>query len=191
MRLIQPVLLSALCSLLSAAGSVSAQAQNYTVSGTVLEKATGLGVPMAGVVVKNSTRGAIADLDGHYEISASPSDTLVCEMIGYNRVEIPVSWRAVIDFLLEEETEMLEQSIVVGYGTLKKTQLVGAVENVDGKSLNDRVNTSITRSLLGQVAGLNIIQTDGKPTHSGSVYIRGNSTSYHTRSSANDAQGST
>ena len=146
---------------------------------------------MAGVVVKNSTRGAIADLDGHYEISASPSDTLVCEMIGYNRVEIPVSGRAVIDFLLEEETEMLEQSIVVGYGTLKKTQLVGAVENVDGKSLNDRVNTSITRSLQGQVAGLNIIQTDGKPTHSGSVYIRGNSTSYHTRSSANDAQGST
>ena len=191
MKLNKAVLLVTLFSMAFFGKEAFAVAQTVTVKGKVCEKAGEVPVPGAGVVVMNTTRGVLTDLDGNFEIEASPSDVLVCEMIGFRKQEIPVGSSTFITFLLEEETELLEQSVIVGYGTLKKTQLVGAVENVDGKALNDRVNTSITRSLQGQVAGLNIMQTDGKPTHSGSVYIRGNSTSYHTRTSATNAEGAT
>ena len=80
--------------------------------------------------------------------------------------------------------------VVVGYGTLKKSQLVGSVENVSGEVLEDRPNANISRSLQGQVAGLNIIQADGKPTHGGSIYIRGGATSYVSRGSAGGSKAS-
>ena len=83
-----------------------------------------------------------------------------------------------MNFTLKVDSQMLEETVVVGYGTLKKSQLVGSVESVSGEVLEDRVNSNVTRSLQGQVPGLNIIQADGKPTHGGEIYIRGNSTSY-------------
>lgn len=161
------------------------------VRGKVVEKDTGLEVAGAGIFVKNTMNGVISGIDGTYVIMAAKGDTLMCQFIGFKPAELVVGDGAVMDFLLENETMTLDQSVVVGYGTLKKTQLVGAVDNLSGKSLENRVNTNIARSLQGQVAGLNIVQTDGKPTHSGSIYVRGNSTSYHTRSSAGNAEGST
>ena len=166
-------------------------AQKTKVTGTVKEKETGEAIIGAGIYVRNTTNGVITDLDGHYDIQVAPTDTLVCECMGYKIATVVVGGKSVIDFSLESESETLEQSVVVGYGTLKKTQLVGAVENIDGEALTSRINPSVTRSLQGQVSGLNIIQTDGKPTHSGSVYIRGNATSYHTRTSATNAEGAT
>lgn len=79
--------------------------------------------------------------------------------------------------------------MVVGYGTLKRAQLVGSVENLSGDAIQDRPNSNVTRSLQGQIAGLNIIQTDGKASHSGNVYIRGNGTTYYTRKSTTSASG--
>ena len=167
------------------------KAQGFLVSGTVVEKATQLPVIGAGIVIKGTTTGAITDIDGKYSINAKEGDILECTFIGFKPVEVTVGKSSVIDFSMEEDTQLLEQSVVVGYGTLKKTQLVGAVENIDGEELENRINPDLTRSLQGAVAGLNIIQTDGKPTHSGSIYIRGNSTSYSTRSGASNATGKT
>ena len=120
----------------------------------------------------------MTDGTGNYSISAAPDAVLVCSCIGYAEAEQPVGGRAVINFALEIYTEMLEETVVVGYGTLKKSQLVGSVEQISGEVLEDRVNANVSRTLQGQVPGLSIFQVDGKPTHGGSVYIRGGATNY-------------
>ena len=171
--------------------ALSVFAQELKVSGTVTEALTGETVPGAAVMVKGTGNGTSAGMDGKWSLTVAPDAVLVCQAFGYKTQEVPVNGRAVIDFVLEDDVQHLEATVVVGYGTLKKTQLVGAVENVDGESLESRTNTNVARSLQGQVAGLNIIQADGKPNHTGAIYIRGGNTSYKTRASMDGAgQGS-
>ena len=164
-------------------------AQNMTVSGVVIDDSTNEPVAGAAIIVKGTNIGDVTKADGTYSIKAPANGVLVCQFFGYKTIEESVNKRAKIDFFLQEDHETLEATVVVGYGTLKKTQLVGSVENLDGEAIADRPNNNITRSLQGQIPGLNIVQSDGKANHSGSVYIRGGSTSYHTRTSATSASG--
>ncbi len=157
---------------------VTVSAQTFTVKGRVTEAATGEGVIGATVMVKGTTNGVSADIDGSFSITVSQGDILECHCIGYSSKEATIKTGDRIDFVLEIDSEMIEETVVVGYGTLKKSQLVGSVESVSGEILEDRANSDVTRSLQGQVPGLNIIQTDGKPTHGGQVFIRGGATSY-------------
>lgn len=168
-------------------GALNVSAQTVTLTGVVKEAGTGEPLVGAAVMVKNSTNGTSTDIDGKYSIKVKPTDVIVCSTIGFKEQETTVGNRGTIDFVLEPDSQLLDATVVVGYGTLKKTQLVGSVENLDGDAIVNRPNANVTRSLQGQVAGLNIVQTDGKATHSGSVYIRGNATSYDTRSSAGSA----
>lgn len=159
------------------AGTVSL-AQSFTVSGKVTDANSGEAVIGATVMVKGTTRGVSADAGGMYSLSVESGETLVCLCIGYANQEAVVGTSDRIDFNLKVDAQMIEETVVVGYGTLKKSQLVGSVESVGGEVLEDRTNADITRSLQGQVPGLNIIQTDGKPTHGGQIYVRGGATSY-------------
>jgi TonB-linked SusC/RagA family outer membrane protein len=170
--------------------SFNAMAQTQTVSGVVYDAKTKEPVIGAAVLVKGTTNGAETMMNGSYTLKAKPTDVLVCQYFGYKTQEVTIGNRSKIDFSLEEDTQTIEQSVVVGYGTLKKTQLVGAVENLSGEAIENRTNPNVTRSLQGQISGLNIVQSDGKPNHQGSIYIRGNSTSYSSRASMTDAGGS-
>lgn len=165
-----------ICGLILA--GTNASAQRLSISGKVTDISTGETVIGATVMVKGTSRGVSADADGKYEIEAEPGEVLICQCIGYTDAEETVGKSDKIDFKLEVDSQMIEETVVVGYGTLKKSQLVGSVESVSGEVLEDRTNANITRSLQGQVPGLNIIQTDGKPTHGGQIYIRGGATSY-------------
>ena len=156
--------------------SFSAYAQKNNVSGVVTDKNTNEPVAGAAIMVKGTSTGTVTNPDGTYTIKAGDNDVLVCQFFGYKTQEVNVAGRAKVDIVLEEDVETLEATVVVGYGTLKKTQLVGSVENLDGDKVADRPNANVARSLQGQVAGLNIIQTDGKASHSGEIYIRGNKT---------------
>lgn len=160
---------------------VSVSAQNITVTGVVCDSQTKEPVPGAAVMVKGTMNGAATSEDGKFSLTVAPDAVLLCTCFGYADIEENVGGRSVVDFSLTIDSQMLEETVVVGYGTLKKSQLVGSVESVSGEVLEDRVNSNITRSLQGQVPGLNIIQADGKPTHGGEIYIRGNSTSYVTQ----------
>ena len=156
-------------------------AQNQTVTGVVSDSNN---VPMVGaaVMVKGTSKGAVTDIDGKYTLQVGPDAVLICQSIGYKTQEEPVSGRSVINFTLADDAEVLEATVVVGYGTLKKTQLVGAVETVDGEALENRTNATVSRSLQGQVAGLQIVTVDGKASHQGAISIRGNSSkSYESR----------
>lgn len=159
------------------AGTVSL-AQTFAVSGRVTDAANGEAVIGATVMVKGTTRGVSTDANGQYSIEVESGEVLVCLCIGYADQEITVGNSSKIDFKLQIDSQIIEETVVVGYGTLKKSQLVGSVESVSGDVLEDRTNANITRSLQGQVPGLNIIQTDGKPTHGGQIYVRGGATSY-------------
>jgi TonB-linked SusC/RagA family outer membrane protein len=171
--------------------SFNAMAQTQTVSGVVYDAKTKEPVIGAAVLVKGTTNGAETMTNGSYTLKAKPTDVLVCQYFGYKTQEVTIGNRSKIDFSLEEDTQTIEQSVVVGYGTLKKTQLVGAVENLSGEAIESRTNPNVTRSLQGQISGLNIVQADGKPNHQGSIYIRGNGTSYASRSSMTNAAGDT
>ena len=155
---------------------VTVFAQSITVTGSITDAQTQESVPGATVLVKGTTNGVVADMDGKYSIEVSASDTLICSCFGYSDIEEVVGSRGVINFELKIDTYQLDETVVVGYGTLKKSQLVGSVESVSGDVLEDRVSSDITRSLQGQIPGLNIIQSDGKPTHGGAIYIRGGNT---------------
>ncbi len=158
--------------------TTSALGQKIKVSGKVTDAATGEAVPGAVIFVRGEAGGTATDANGLYSIGVNSGATLVCSCIGYVEAEQPVGDRTSIDFRLSMDVQMLEETVVVGYGTLKKSQLVGSVEQVSGEVLEDRVNSSVSRSLQGQVPGLSIFQTDGKPTHGGNIYIRGGATSY-------------
>lgn len=167
-----------------AAGIGSRAQEAFTVSGKVTDSQSGQPVAGAVVMVKGSGTAVIVNPDGQYSINADSHAILTFSCLGYIDNDVPVNGRAVVNAALDIDSQMLEETVVVGYGTLKKSQLVGSVESVSGEVLEDRPNANITRSLQGQVAGLNIIQADGKPTHGGSIYIRGGATSYVSRGSA-------
>ena len=161
-------------------------AQTSNVSGVVRDS-NNEPIVGAAVMVKGTTVGALTDIDGSYSLKAKGNDVLVFQLFGYKTEEIAINNQAKVDVILKDDAEMLEATVVVGYGTLKKTQLVGSVENLDGETIQDRPNANVARSLQGQVSGLNIIQVDGKASHTGNIYIRGNQTTTYTRENFNSS----
>lgn len=166
---------------------VSALGQKISVSGRVTDASTGEPVPGAVLFVRGESGGAATDNQGVYSFSVDANATLICSCIGYSEAEQAVGGRTTVDFALALDAEMLEETVVVGYGTLKKSQLVGSVEQISGEALEDRVNANVSRTLQGQVPGLNIFQVDGKPTHGGNIYIRGGATSYTMKKNMNSS----
>ena len=184
------MLTGVLCAMaLLASGNVVAQTR--TVSGKVIDAATKAPMPGAAIVVKGSSTGTATDANGQYTISASATDVLECSFFGYTTTEVVVGNRSVIDFEITESSQAVDEVVVVGYGTLKKAQLVGAVENLGGEELEGRSTSNVSRSLQGMVPGLNVMPRDGKPTQGGEIYIRGNSQSVSMRESTSSGTGKT
>ena len=133
--------------------SSSVFAQSQTISGTVTDATTNSPLAGAAIMVKGTTVGTISDADGSYRIKAKPTDVLVCTFFGYKSQEVTVGNRSAVNFAIAEDNTKIDEVVVVGYGTLKKTQLVGAVENLSGEALEGRTNANITRSLQGADSG--------------------------------------
>lgn len=148
--------------------------QQRNVTGKVME-ASGQPLPGASVVIKGTTRGTITDARGHYNLTGvPPGSTLIISFIGMKQTEVPVSGRSVIDVTLQEETIGLEEVIAIGYGSVKKSDLTGAVGNVEVKSLAKAPVSSFTEALAGRVAGLQVSATSGQPGDAPDIIIRGN-----------------
>lgn len=167
------------------AQTVKAAPAKAQVTGVVRDAA---GNPMIGVTVtvKGTLVGVSTGVDGSYTIPADKDAMLLFSYIGYRNQEELVGQRTQIDVTMQEDQLMMDEVVVVGYGTLKKRNIVGAVENLAGDAVENRPNADITRSLQGQIPGLNIVQTDGKAAHGGQVTIRGVNNSFKAR--VNDGQ---
>ncbi len=131
--------------------------------------------PVAGVhvFVKGTTHGTISDMDGNYSLSVSSNAILEFSFIGYLPVEIPVKDQQTINVVLKEDTQKIDEVVVVAYGTQKKVNLTAAVETVNTKVLNNRPAKTAAEMLEGVVSNLNISTTSGAPDASSSLNIRG------------------
>ena len=149
----------------------SLHAQNITVKGTV-SAADG---PIIGatVKVKGAQGGVVTDFDGNYSISAQSNATLVFSYVGYETKEVKVGGKRQIDVTLIEDETLLNEVVVVGYGTMRKSDLTGAVTQVDNKAFEKSVSTSIDQVLQGRAAGVQIQANTGTPGGSSTIRIRG------------------
>lgn len=147
--------------LLCVSFSFSALARTYDLKGVVRSE-SGESVLGATVVVEGTSRGVTTDVNGAFTIAVNSGETLLVQFIGYVPQKFRIGNQTTLDVTLKEAANQLEEVVVVGYGTQKKRDVVGAVEQVSGKIFEQRANPSPVRSLQGQVAGLNITMNDGK-----------------------------
>ena len=160
-------LILSLCAL-----SLTAQAQ-IRISGTVADK-DGAPVIGAGIVERGTPNGTVSDNDGKFMISVS-SDKAVLEIscIGYLNASVPVSGRSRIDIVLEDDNRLLDEVVVIGYGTVKKKDLTGAISNVDGNKIAAIQGVGLSQALQGSMPGVEVTRTSGLPGAGATIRVRG------------------
>ena len=148
-------------------------AQNRLVSGKVVD---GNGEPVAGasvVVVGQTSMGTATDMDGTWRLSVPDRANISISCIGYVSQTVSVAGRSVIDVTLEEDSEFLEETVVIGYGVQKKSDLTGAVASVRSDDLVNRSTTDAAAALQGKAAGIQVLNTSGAPGEGASIRVRG------------------
>ena len=160
---------------LAAPAELYASQQAKKVSGVIID-ATGLPVIGANVLEKGTTNGVITDLDGNFTLNVKPGATLVITYIGYQPQEIKVGNQTMFNITLKEDSEMLDEVVVVGYGTMKKSDLSGASVSMDEDAIKGSVITNLDQSLQGRAAGVAAVSTSGAPGSSSSIRVRGQAT---------------
>ena len=150
--------------------------QKHIVTGTVTEAETGYEIPGVNIFIKGTTQGTITDLDGNYSLEVPDENTvLVFSFVGYESQEIEVGGQTTINVILNEETRALEEVVVIGYGTMKKAHLTGAVDKLEGTDLADRPSPNVSNLLQGKVRGLTFdVPSKGyAPGETPTIQIRG------------------
>lgn len=142
-----------------------------TVSGVITD-ANGEPLPGASVMIKGSTTGTVTDLDGKYTLSAKQGQTLVVSYIGFKDQELTAD-KAVKNVALESDSTILDDAVVVGYGTTKKANLTGAVDQVGEEVFQDRPVANMQQMLKGAIPNLQADFSDGKPSRTTTFIIRG------------------
>jgi len=143
-----------------------------TLSGTVVDD-QGIPLPGATVLEQGTTNGVSTDFDGNFSIEVSEGAVLAISFVGYQSKEITVGAEDNISVALEAGSE-LEEVVIVGYGTVKKSDLTGAVTDLNAKDFVDEPVTSIDKKLVGRVAGMQVKQSSGAPGAGSIITIRGN-----------------
>lgn len=151
-------------------------AQSTKITGRVIDE-TGEGVIGASVMVKGTSTGAATDFDGNYTINVPAGKTQIeVSFIGYEKQTINIGGRKVINVTLKEDKKVLDEVVVVGYGTMKKSDLAGASSTLDSKQLADQHITNLDQGFQGRVTGVTAVQTSGAPGSSSSIRVRGQAT---------------
>jgi len=150
-----------------------AQQANKTISGIVHDD-RGETLPGVTILVKGTTDGTVTDVKGHYSITVnSPGATLVFSYVGYTSVEEPINNRTHIDIVLKETNSNLNEVVVIGYGTVKRRDLTGAVASVSGKDIANTPVTNIAQAMQGKLPGVSIVSQDGRPNADVAIRVRG------------------
>jgi TonB-linked SusC/RagA family outer membrane protein len=156
-------------------GSIIVEAQERKVTGKVTSSEDLLGLPGANVYVKGSSVGATADMDGNYSVFISEKNAvLVFNFVGYQTVEVPVGNKTVVNISLKPDTKNLDEVIVVGYGTRKKSDITGSVSSVTAKELTAYPLLNAEQALQGRAAGVSVQSNNGgEPGAPVKIRVRG------------------
>src|SRR5690606_6435612 len=152
---------------------VVAFAQQGQVQGVVTSAVDDTPLPGVTVVIKGTQTGTLTDIDGRYQIAAQSGQTLTFSFVGFTSREIVVGSQSEINITLEEDVTTLNEVVAIGYGTTKKINLTGAVDQLEGKAIQNMSVPNVSRALQGQIPGLNITFNNGRPNTNPSYNIRG------------------
>ena len=156
--------------------SVQETLQTKTVTGTVID-AAGIPVIGANVIVKGTTNGTITDFDGNFSLDVPANAVLEISYIGYLTAEVTVGNQSKVNVTLQEDTQALDEVVVVGYGTMRKSDVTGSIATAKGEELTKQQSFSALENLRGKVSGVNIFSNSSQPgAYSNRVVIRGMST---------------
>lgn len=154
--------------------SVSALfAQDIQIKGLVTDESNGEPIPGVSVYVKGTTTGTITNIDGEYVINAPATGTLVFSFIGYVNQEIAINGQSAINVKLGADVVSLDEVVAVGYGVQKKKEITGAVARVSSDEMTKIVASDFTKALQGQVAGVSVTESSGRPGEQANIQIRG------------------
>ena len=149
-------------------------AQNISVSGNVTDSSDGAPIPYASVHLEGTTIGVSTDSEGHYSLSVPYDGILVFSSIGYKSKEVSVSSSGIHNVALDPDSEFLDETIVVAYGTATRSSFTGSASMVKAETIEARVATDVTSALAGTTPGVQVISSSGDPASSGpSIRIRG------------------
>ena len=151
---------------------MTALAQSISVSGTVKD-ASGETIPGANVVQKGTTNGVLTDFDGNFTIKVDKGATLVVSYIGYETVNVVANGGRNLEIVLREDRKLLNDVVVIGYGTARRSDVTGSIASVNGDKLNEIPSSNITYALQNRVAGVDMQQTNSKPGAEMRIRIRG------------------
>lgn len=146
--------------------------QVHKITGTVVDKA-GLPVIGANVIVKGTTNGTVTDVEGRFSLEIPENAVLLVSYIGYVEREMQVGDESALSIILQEDTQALEEVVVVGYGTQKKINLTGAVESISSDVIEDRPIKSVADALQGTALGVTVTSAAGQPGEFSKIKIRG------------------
>lgn len=152
-----------------------------TQQGKVLNASDSTGLALVTIMNLRTSKTVLSTENGSFAIEANPSDSLLFTSVGYLPGYVRTGNGSALKVYLHLKDPSLEEVVVVGYGTLKKRSIIGSVSEISGDDIKDRPTPNVTRALQGQVPGLNILPTDGKPNHGGKISIRGQGTSFKAR----------
>ena len=152
--------------------AVQSFAQGLTVKG-VVKDVTGESVIGANVIVKGTTNGTITDFDGNFQLQVNQGDIIVISFIGYLPQELPAA--AEMNVVLHEDTETLDEVVVIGYGVAKKNDLTGSVTAIKPDEMNKGLVTNAQDMMQGKIAGVNVTSAGGAPGAGATIRIRGGS----------------
>ena len=146
--------------------------QNLKVNGTVLSEESGQPIPGVSIVIKGSSIGTSTDFDGLYTINVAKGETLVFSYLGMEEIEIIIS-TASNNVLMKESVTGLDEIVVIGYGTVKKRELTGAIASVKAKDLNKTITSDFASAIQGRIAGVSVRQGNAAPGENATITIRG------------------
>ncbi len=152
--------------------SVYGQAQDHTIKGKVVDE-KGLPIPGVSILIKGTANGASSDIDGNYLLKANSNGTLVFSFVGYTKVEQAIKGRTRIDVTLSSESQSLQEVVVVGYGTQKKSVVTGAISSIKAKDLENIPNGRVEEALQGRVSGVTVASNAGQPGSTATIRVRG------------------
>ena len=158
----------------ASSGTVEAVQQTKKITGVVSDAAG----PIVGanVLEKGTLNGITTDIDGKFSLNVKPGAVLVISFMGYTTQEIKITDQTALTVTLQENTRLIDEVVVVGYGTMKKSDLSGASVSIGEEKIKGSVITNLDQSLQGRAAGVTAVTTSGAPGSSSSIRVRGQAT---------------